>query len=283
MKGKTNAHKSIRTSLVEFVTVNVTVPEGLTGYEVTITEVSTGTLIAKQTTPSETYKIPHGVEYYVEANEIKGYPTPGKQTFVTSQASSIVTVTYEEYSYGVYISGISGKLYTTDEWNNQEDTEGVALIGEHSRFVIAKEDVVSTTVLWGGRGKNIPNVFTTRSKSEAVTDFDGVGNTNKIISVIGNTNDGYRTGSAAGDCKSYSYNKKQGYLGAAGEWDMVGQNKDAINRAFTLIGGEDVNSMYWTSTIEDDRGAWGYTGLSVMGCDRYYTGPYVRAFLELKF
>lgn len=36
MKGKTNAHKSIRTSSVEFVTVNVTVPEGLTGYEVTI-------------------------------------------------------------------------------------------------------------------------------------------------------------------------------------------------------------------------------------------------------
>lgn len=285
MKGKTNAHKSIRTSSVEFVTVNVTVPEGLTGYEVTITEVSTGTLIAKQTTPSETYKIPYGTSYIVKASDVSGYTTPFEQSFTASQPSRNVDVVYEEEKFGVLIYDIDGKLTYPENWNtaNNSKAVGVAILTDSCRFVVAKEDVSSSYVYWGGYGTDISTLTSYTSESNAATDFDGVNNTAKIITAIGNTNDGYRDGTAAGDCAAYTFpNGKTGYLGAAGEWKVARQNKAALNSALTLIGGTTMTEWgYWTSTEYNSAYAW------YQWFDEYqsnlsqyakYSDSYIRAF-----
>lgn len=126
----------------------------------------------------------------------------------------------EEEPSGVYIYDINGKYILPSEWDTSRNDEavGVAILTDDCRFVVAKEDAKSSDVYWGGYGTDISTLTNYTSDTEVATDFDGVNNTSNIIAVIGNNNDGYRDGSAAGDCAAYTFlNGKTGYLGAAGE------------------------------------------------------------------
>lgn len=135
----------------------------------------------------------------------------------------------------------------------------MAILTDDCKFVVAKEDAKSSYVYWGGYGTDISTLTNYTSNTDAATDFDGVNNTSKIIAAIGNSNDGYRDGTAAGDCAAYTFpNGKTGYLGAAGEWQVARQNKEDLNSALTLIGGTTMKeSYYWTSTECSSYGAWG--------------------------
>lgn len=161
---------------------------------------------------------------------------------------------------GVYIYDIDGNFTLPNDWITADNSKavGVAILTDDCRFVVAKEDISTSGIRWGGYGTDVPGVLTTTDSSVAATDFDGVNNTSKIIAAIGNTNDGYRDGTAAGDCAAYTFpNGKTGYLGAAGEWQVARQNKDALNSALTLIGGTTMTeSAYWTSTEYSSSNAW---------------------------
>lgn len=279
MKGKTNAHKSIRTSSVEFVTVNVTVPEGLTGYEVTITEVSTGTLIAKQTTPSETYKIPHGVEVLVKPGQVIGHKTPKEQLFITSLSSRTVSVIYDDSAFGVLIYGNDGKLYAVSSWTQGSNATGVALITDNVALVIAPNNWYSTysgeydepwngnsSSVWGGYGKLITGIKTTLNESDAITDFEGSVNTDAIIAQgrgMGGANVYYDGVPAAEYCRAYSHGCKgvgEWYLPAAGEVNEMALNRAKIEVALSAISGELFTEPgeEFTSTQESEDSAWVY-------------------------
>ena len=254
MKGKTNAHKSIRTSSVEFVTVNVTVPEGLT-----ITEVSTGTLIAKQTTPSETYKIPYGTSYIVKASDVSGYTTPFEQSFTASQPSRNVDVVYGLSRRGIFIQDIYGRLHTQDEWDGTQIANGVAVLTNECEFVMALNWDRGSGIAWGGGYTDIPELNNFSSAGTAATDLDGITNTAKIISAIGTTNDGHRNGTVAADCSAFLFpNGKNGYLGSAGEWSAVINNLTEIENILTLLSGVRLGTYYtyWTSTEYDYQQVW---------------------------
>jgi hypothetical protein len=157
------------------------------------------------------------------------------------------------------------------------------------RFVVAKEDAKSSYVRWGGYGTDISTLTNYTDAALADTDFDGVNNTSKIIAAIGNSNDGYRDGTAAGDCAAYTFpNGKTGYLGAAGEWQVARQNKEDLNSALTLIGGTTMTEgYYWTSTEYSSDDAWfqcfdstSYLLYDYKGNSDF--GIYVRAFLALE-
>ena len=244
MKGKTNAHKSIRTSSVEFVTVNVTVPEGLTGYEVTITEVSTGTLIAKQTTPSETYKIPHGVEYYVEANKISGYKTPEVIHGITSQNVSTINLVYEKKLIGVFTCNYQGELGDINTVIN--NGVGVVVITDDVKFMLAPADntgiftgdngyINDTNVGWNNTsvvGNSLPIYKTIE---EGFLDYNGDYNSNILY-------EGYKDLEGSDDyglikAKKFTFkNYSSGRLPSLGEAKAVSDNLAKVKQGMYAIG-----------------------------------------------
>lgn len=267
--------------LTELVTVNVSAEEGeVSGYEIQI--ISDGNVLYTQTTSSASYKIPYGTLYTIKANDVRGYTTPSKQSFIASQPTRNVDVVYGASLKGIFIQDIYGRLYTEDEWDGTQTANGIAVLADECEFVVAKEDAKSSYVYWGGYGTDISTLTNYTDAALAATDFDGVNNTSKIIAAIGNSNDGYRDGTAAGDCAAYVFpNGKTGYLGAAGEWQVARQNKEDLNSALTLIGGTTMKeSAYWTSTEGSSGSAWDqwFDSNSLLIYTGKNAGRYVRAF-----
>jgi hypothetical protein len=133
---------------------------------------------------------------------------------------------------GVYIQHVNGALYTESEWTAggyaNSDANGVAILSETiPAFVIAKQDASSSKIRWGGYGKTVPDIVTSTSSATAILDYDGAGNTPKIIEYLAGTNDGYVDGAPAAEaCVAYIFpNGNKGYLPALGEWNAAYANK----------------------------------------------------------
>jgi hypothetical protein len=155
---------------------------------------------------------------------------------------------------GVYIQHIDGKLYTTDAWSAEgftnEQANGVAVIDSNAHFVIAKSDASSGVVSWSSNNSTlIDGVFTTTQKDIAVTDYNGLLNTNVAAKTA--------SSGAVYLCSSYTFpNNNNGYLPALGEWYVAYDNKAAVNEALDLIGGDALSVEYWSSTQSHKSGAW---------------------------
>ena len=162
------------------------------------------------------------------------------------------------YPNGIYIYDINGKYTSPSKWDTSRNDEavGVAILTDDCKFVVAKEDIGQTR--WGGYLTDIASLTNYTSSTEAAKDFAGITNTKVIIDAIGQTNDGYRIGSAAQDCVDYIFpNGQAGYLGAAGEWQLARSYKDELNSALELIGGTKMaEDYYWTSTEYSSYSAW---------------------------
>lgn len=191
---------------------------------------------------------------------------------------------------GIYIEHVNGTLYTKDEWTSgnfsNDDANGVAVVRAISgNFVIAKDES-SSKLAWGGYNKTITGIVTSTSKSEALLDNDGVGNTPKIIEQCnGYTYNGVTGAPAAEYCANFTFpNNKRGYLGALGEWKGVSNNKNEINNMLSLIGGTTLKEdRHWTSTQGGTAVSW-YLYTSSSDTNDYYTKTdtfRVRAFCQL--
>lgn len=191
---------------------------------------------------------------------------------------------------GVYIQHVNGSLYTESEWTaggyTNSDANGVAILSETvPAFVIAKEDASSSTLRWGGYGMTVPDIVTSTSSATAVLDYDGAGNTPKIIEYLAGKNDDYVDGAPAAEaCAAFTFpNGKKGYLPALGEWQGAYNNKTAVVSAMTLIGGTLIqNDYYWSSTQCDSSNSWRLTWYNGYLYDNTKSkGYYVRAFAAL--
>lgn len=191
---------------------------------------------------------------------------------------------------GVYIQHVNGSLHTESEWTAggyaNSDANGVAILSETvPAFVIAKQDASSSTKQWGGYGKTVPDIVTSSSSATAVLDYDGAGNTPKIIEYLAGTNDGYVDGTPAAEaCAAFTFpNGKKGYLPALGEWQCAYNNKTDVVSAMSLIGGTAIKSdFYWSSTQFTSRNSWVLAwGDGGPGSSKKYIDFYVRAFAAL--
>ena len=188
---------------------------------------------------------------------------------------------------GVFIYDIDGKLTAPEDWDsaNNNKAVGVYVGTDAHRFVIAKENVSSSWISWGGYKKTLESIPTLSNRSQATLDFDGQGNTTKIINELNGYTDsrGILGAPACEACANYTFpNSRNGYLGSAGEWQMCLDNKTAIVEAMSKCGGVTITYNLWTSTQHSDTNSWvclwgdGY--LNHLG--RYST-YYVRAFLSV--
>lgn len=282
MKSRTNANISVIPK--EVVTVTVSASAGaISGYEIQIVD-SESNVMYTQNTSNATYDIPYGTSYTIKASQVDGYITPPAQTYIASQPTRNVDVVYGEEKIGVLIYDIYGNLTNPDNWdtNNNGKAVGVAVITENCSFVIAKEDALSSNAYWGGNETDIATLTNYSNASDAAVDFDGIGNTDKIIASIGNTHDGYRTGSAAEDCRTYVFpNGVKGYLGSAGEWQAVCENEGVVDSTLAIIDGVLMGDRYWTSSESDSERAfhlWLGSGAKGLAIDYKYYSFRVRAF-----
>lgn len=192
---------------------------------------------------------------------------------------------------GVYIQHVNGSLYTESEWTAggyaNSDANGVAILSETvPAFVIAKQDASSSTLRWGGYDKTVPGIVTDTSYATAVLDYDGAGNTPKIIEYLAGTNDGYVDGAPAAEaCAAFTFpNGKKGYLPALGEWKGAYDNKTAVVSAMTLIGGTAISTdnYYCSSTQDSSDNSWIlHWDTGDLGNNRKSYDRHVRAFTAL--
>lgn len=191
---------------------------------------------------------------------------------------------YSDYR-GVYIEDVEGYLYTEAEWDGSKTANGIAVLTDNCRFVMALKDAYTSSCRWGGYGKTVSGIVTTNDLSTAKADYAGTSNTDTIISELSGYDDPYSTGAPAAEyCKAFTFpNGKKGYLGAAGEWQAALDNKDSILSALSKCGGSALKSYYWTSTQSSSTKSW----CMIWGGEYLYSNSrdyndYVRAFATLK-
>lgn len=179
----------------------------------------------------------------------------------------------------VMIQHIDGSFYTTDEWSANgfanEDANGVAVIGDNAKFVIAKTSL--GTKAWSSdTSKAVEGVMLTRDLATAKTDYAGEANTALIV-----VDD---TSGAAYSCANFTFpNGAKGYLPALGEWNEAYAYKADINAAMTLIGGDVIaTGPHWSSTQYNVSEAWtfNWNNGSVTGYNKEYS-RYLRTFTSL--
>lgn len=196
--------------------------------------------------------------------EIEGYYCSDNTTTpsTTENIPFSVTMTYE-LLLDLYIQHVDGTLYTQEEWEqggfSNDQANGVAVVALDN-FVIAKDDASSSKCKWGGYNKTLTGVSLAKSLAAALLDFDGMGNTQKIIEQLSGSIDSLNVvgAPAAETCANYTFpNGKNGHLPSMGELYAACNNKAMVDSALTLIGGTAIESTYyWTSTPISDASVW---------------------------
>ena len=180
---------------------------------------------------------------------------------------------------GAVIIDINGIFYTKDEWLasglNNDKAEGVAVSDGTHRFIIAKEDSTSpgNGVHFGGYGVNIAGL-------QGGINYDGYENTQKIIASVTGSDGKYKTSpysAAAFAVQQFPFpSGMKGYLGSAGEWNVVIDNYSLIQDLLGTIGKKFTNAYYttnyWTSNINNDNGSMNYVYVFVTRNGNAYLG-----------
>lgn len=260
------------------------------GTENFIAGASTGEVIAVQTSVTGTYKISHGVDYVIEANDVLNYITP--QSY-SKRADAQTNTVYIEYGYdpdpgvtsptnGIWIQSTDGKFYTDNNWMSSKTPNGIAVIGSRYSFIMALENAYTSPCGWGGFGTTVSGITTTTDIDWAMGDYDGEAQTTTIINALKGKSDGHDTGAPAAEyCRKYIFpNGKTGYLGAAGEWQAIADNISKVKSALQKCIGTNNLNYYWTSTQYDANYCW-YLDGDELSYWRKPTGVYVRAFASI--
>lgn len=268
----------------ELVRVTLSADNGADVSAQTVTIIDNKGVVFATATGNSVFKIPYGMTYSVSSSDKLRFMRPAVQTFTATDNNRIVTVVYTALPLGVYIQGVSGELYSEYNWSSQETPNGIAVITSNCQFVVALEDAYNTTCEWGAYGLVISGITTSLNSGSAQGDYKGEENTSVLIDALSGNNVGsVSTVPAAEYCYYYRFpNKARGYLGAAGEWQAVLDNKSNIDSAITKCGGTAISGNYWTSTQKDSQNSWymrySYGQLGFYYKNRFYS---VRAFTPI--
>ena len=185
------------------------------------------------------------------ASTINGYAKPNSQT---------KNVYYEpefDMNYvgsGVYIQHNDLSLYTQAEWQNKgfsaSDSTSVVVVSTDHIVCLAKE-FVSAVWCTATQASVLPGIMCTTDYNTAITDFNGIANTNQIVSQLGSSN-------LAGKSRAkYTSNAVRGYLGGFGEVTLVYNNAQAVVNAYSAIGISNAGSNYIVSSTQyNDLNVW---------------------------
>lgn len=156
----------------------------------------------------------------------------------------------------VLIVDRNGKFYTESEWkasgNENGDADGVAVSDGSHRLIVGKKHYETSKDM--GKGQLVANQVVANNIDAAKNDFCGYENTEamKSAGITAVTELRERSDFPSG---------KTAYIGALGEWCMVGDKRTQINSLLALIGADELfvsaNSCdYHSSTQKDANYEW---------------------------
>ena len=138
---------------------------------------------------------------------------------------------------------------------------------------------------WGGYRKLIESLPEITSTSEAAKDYDGEHNTDEIIKALKDYNDGYTTGAPAAEaCRARTFNGKQGFLPALGQFCDFYGHKTEVDQLATKFSLDVFPTDYchWSSTQHSANRSWYlYWGDGVRNFNTRSSQWRVRAFFAL--
>lgn len=219
-------------------------------------------------------KVASGLEVTVSVSDVTGYKTPAEQKFMTAMSNiREVKMEYKEQKLGIFILETDGTMTEPENWNkgNSSTVLGVFVGGENCSFVLAPE---GENRQWSSASFLYPGVKNESTEDAPINDFDGIGNTKKIIDALPND-----TSNVAYYCNQYEFkNGKKGYLFALGEAMLAYINKDKINTAYTRLQSDTVmdslGSGFWTSNQQGSSQAWACGASSLYSAKSRY-GSYL--------
>lgn len=149
---------------------------------------------------------------------------------------------------GVYIQDINGNLWEVDDWDGSVAPNAIAVIADESKFLIALTQMPSAGPISRDPTAPIDDYMAAAlDTTEAKAEYDGAGNTAKILKVESCTD------YAAGYCDAFIFpdNKTKGYLPSLGQLNLAYQNKAAVDAALGKCGGTAMSTScyYWSSTF----------------------------------
>lgn len=230
------------------------------------------------------FDVPPGVEYTISVEDVDGYTTPEPQSFVAESGTRTVNMVYKEVKLGVFIQGVSGKLYETEAWTSQETPNGVAVITEECSFVIALTESYTMRIHSSASGALENYMTAIPNETQAKADYDGAANTANIIKLQNGIN------YAAGWCDDFLFpSLRYGFLPSLGQMWAAYSNKSAVDAALNKAGGMELFSdYYWTSTFRGMNNTNRYRlcwtlvwSNGVVSSSNLYTYFRVRAFSDL--
>ena len=252
-KAKLGSDVPISTTSYETVTVSGLTTNGITaaGAEVTIG----GDFYRFDSSGVISTQIPYGHIYKVKAYPNKTWLGGYEATFTASTLLRNISVVYVEPN-GVFIEATDGMLYTSSNWDSSKTPNSIVVLTDSVKFKMALTQarmVISNDISTPLGGY----MFAITSESEAKVDYDGAGNTAKIIRATSSTS------YAAGYCNAFTFpdGNTKGFLPSLGQLNLAYQNKDAVVAALSTCGGTAMSSSYWSSTFggdeNGDRVCWG--------------------------
>lgn len=130
-------------------------------------------------------KVASGLEVTVSVSDVTGYKTPAEQKFMTAMSNiREVKMEYKEQKLGIFILETDGTMTEPENWNkgNSSTVLGVFVGGENCSFVLAPEGEERQ---WSSSGSFLyPGVKNESTEDAPINDFDGIGNTKKIIDAL---------------------------------------------------------------------------------------------------
>ena len=156
--------------------------------------------------------------------------------------------------------------------------------GDGNYYAVDAE-AISGLQCWGGYSKLIESLPEIRDTNEALKDYAGESNTTEIIEALKDYNDGYATGAPAAEaCRAKSFNGKQGFLPALGQFYDFYAHKSEVDSLATKFSLDAFSTDYshWSSTQYSALNSWtlGWYNGDRHGSSRGYQGR-VRAFFAL--
>ena len=219
-------------------------------------------------------KVASGLEVTVSVSDVTGYKTPAEQKFMTAMSNiREVKMEYKEQKLGIFILETDGTMTEPENWTKSDNSTvlGIYVGGENCSFVLAPEGEERQ---WSSSSFLYPGVKNESTEDAPINDFDGIGNTKKIIDALPND-----TSNAAYYCNQYEFkNGKKGYLFALGEAILAYNNRDKINTAYTRLQNITVADSFgigfWTSNQQGSSQAWACGASSLYSAKSRY-GSYL--------
>lgn len=214
-----------------------------------------GSTTKTQTAKSATYTVSHGQSWSVIGNNYMAdsgtYIASSGQNGVMS-ANKTITIKYT-YRDGfkspcadICIQDSDSYYHYVSSWNGTYTPSSIYVSG----ILVALQDTHSSCT-FGDQNTLVTGIITTTSESTALSDYEGKSNTTTIVNQLGSS------ALPAWYCYNYTFpNGQTGYLGSAGEWQIILNNMSSFYEALMKCGGTALDSYYWTSTQYDSTYFW---------------------------